>query len=91
MKENNQFIPAEHLKSQTFLNEIYSWTEDHKMKINTSKTKTMHFNLTHNYQFGTRLKLNNEQLDTVTETKLLGTILTNDLKWDQNTNNIVKR
>ena len=40
----------------------------------------MHFNFTHNYQFGTRLKIHNEQLETVTETKLSGTIFTNDLK-----------
>ena len=51
----------------------------------------MHFNFTHNYRFETRLKSNIEHLDTVTETKLIGTISTNDLKWDQNTNNIVKR
>ena len=51
----------------------------------------MHFNFTHNYLFETRLKSNIEHLDTVTETKLIGTISTNDLKWDQNTNIIVKR
>ena len=30
-------------------------------------------------------------IDVVNETKLLGTIITSDLKWDSNTNNIVKR
>ena len=49
------------------------------------------FNFTHKYQFGTRLKLDNELLETVTETKILGTILTSDLKWDNNTNNIIKK
>ena len=37
------------------------------------------------------MKLNNETLETVSETKLLGTILSSDLKWDRNTQNIVKR
>ena len=41
----------------------------------------MVFNYTHNYQFTTRLNLNNEILETVKETKLLGTIITDDLKW----------
>ena len=91
VREDNQLIPAKHLQSQTFLNKINSWTEDHMMKINTTKTKTMHFNFTKNYQFGTRLHLNNEQLETVTETKLLGTILTNELKWNKNTDHIVKK
>ena len=59
MKEDNHIIPTEHLQSQVYINTINSWTENQKMKINTSKTKTMLFNFTHNYQFGTRLKLNN--------------------------------
>ena len=45
----------------------------------------MLFNFTHNYQFRTRLKLGDELIETVTQTKLLGTILTRDLKWDKNT------
>ena len=35
--------------------------------------------------------MNNQVLESVSETKLLGTILTNDLKWDKNTDNIVKK
>ena len=41
-------------------------------------------------QFSTDIKLNNESIETVSETKLLGTIITNDLKWNKNTENIVK-
>ena len=51
----------------------------------------MIFNFTNNYQFSTRVKMNNQVLESVTETKLLGTILTSDLKWDKNTDNIVKK
>ena len=91
MKEDNQYIPPEHLESQVSLNKINSWTEDNLMKINKYKSKTMLFNFTHKYQFSTRLKLDNELLETVTETKLLGTILTSDLKWEKNTNNIIKK
>ena len=43
------------------------------------------------YQFSTTLKLNNEILETVDNTKLLGTIITNDLTWDLYTNNIVMK
>ena len=53
------------------------------MKINQLKTKTVIFNYTKNYQFCTRLKLNGEILETVDETKLLGTVITSDLKWDK--------
>ena len=43
------------------------------------KSKTMIFNFTKNYQFSTRLKLEGENMETVTDTKLLGTIVSNDL------------
>ena len=61
------------------------------MKINEAKTKTMVFNYTHNYQFSTRLELNRKNVETVTETRLLGTVLTNDLSWERNTEELVKK
>ena len=91
MLQNNQFIPPQNLKSQAYLNEIHSWTENQKIKINTQKTNTMLFNFTNNHQFRTRLTLDNQVLDTVSETKLLGTYITSDLKWDLNTNNLIKK
>ena len=51
----------------------------------------MIFNYTQKYQFSTRLNLEGEILETVRDTKLLGTILSDDLKWDKNTENIVKK
>ena len=61
------------------------------MKVNSSKTKTMIFNYTDNYQFATRLMLDDKPLETVSEIKLLGTIITSDLKWDKNTSVLTKR
>ena len=88
---HNQFISADNLKSQDWLNEINRWTEDQKMIINEKKTKTMIFNFTENYQFTTRLQLKNKNIDVINSTRLLGTILSNDLCWDLNTANIVKK
>ena len=61
------------------------------MKINEGKTKIMIFNPTRNYQFTTRLKLNKVTLEVVTQTKLLGTHITHDLKWDLNTKEITRK
>ena len=61
------------------------------MLINKKKTKTMIFNYTHNYKFTTRLRINNEPIDVITSTRLLGTIISDDLKWDLNCANIVKK
>ena len=88
---HNQFIPAEHLASQDWLDDIDQWTENQKMIINEKKTKTMIINFTENFKFTTRLKLKDENVEVVTSTKLLGTMVQDDLKWDLNTSTIVKK
>ena len=40
-------------------------------------------NFTKNNQFSTRLTINGKTLETVKEIKLLGTILTDNLKWEK--------
>ena len=87
---HNQFIPPENLTSQNWLNTINEWTENQKMIINGTKTKTMIFNFTNDYKFTTRLKLNDQNVYVIDQTKLLGSIITDDLKWDKNTSKIVK-
>ena len=61
------------------------------MLINQKKTKALIFNFTDNYQFTTRLTINDEVIEIVPQTKLLGTIIQNNLKWDSNTANLIKR
>ena len=77
---HNQYIPAQYLKSQVWLDEINRWTENQKMLINEKKTKTMIINFTDNYQFTTRLQLKGEHIEVIKSTRLLGTILADDLK-----------
>ena len=88
---HNQYIQPEQLKSQKQLNEINDWTVRNKMLINEKKSKTIIFNFTDNYQFTTRLRLNENIIEVVPEVRLLGTIIQNNLKWDSNTANLVKR
>ena len=91
LPEHNQIIPANQLKSQEYLEWIKDWTDKQKMILNQKKTKLMVFNFTDNYQFGTRLTLDNQNLEIVDKAKLLGVIISNDLKWDDNTAFVVKR
>ena len=88
---HNQYISGHNLKSQEWLDNISEWTAKQKMKINGKKSKTMIFNFTEKYQFGTRLVMENENLEVMDSVRLLGTIVTNDLKWDQNTAQLVKK
>lgn len=89
--ENYLIIPPENLDSQKYLNEIQQWTLNQKMILIQKKTKVMIFNFTDNYQFSTRLTLNDDTLEIVKQAKLLGVIITDDLKWDANTQYLVKR
>ena len=88
---HNQFIPSEHLKTQEYLRKIDNWTEENKMKLNEKKTTNMVFNFTKDCQFTTEIRLKNEKLETLDKTKLLGIIITKDLKWHENTKFIVKK
>ena len=88
---HNQFIQADNLKSQYYLDEINNWTNNQKMMINEKKTKNMIFNFTDKYQFATRLEVNGEKVETISNTKLLGTIISDDLSWDLNTKSIVQK
>ena len=47
-------------------------------------------NFTDKYQFITRLRINDEPIEAIDSTRLLGTIITSDLSWDQNISSIVK-
>ena len=63
--QHGQFIQSENLKSQEYLNQINTWTEDHKMIISEKKTKAMIFNFTDKFQFTTRLQLKDKNVEVV--------------------------
>lgn len=86
---HNQIIPTQNLNSQKYLKTINEWTEQQKMKLNIKKTKNIIFNFTKKYQFSTQLSVKSENIELVKEVKLLGTYITDDLKWDKNTKEIV--
>ena len=91
ISDKNQYIDKTNLQTQQYLTNINEWTKQKKMLINEEKSKFMIFNYTNDYQFSTRLSIQNRNLEEVSETKLLGTIITNDLKWKKNTDRITKR
>ena len=51
----------------------------------------MIFNRTRNYQFSTRVKVNDIILETISETPLLGTIVSSDLSWEKNTRHLTQK
>ena len=90
LPSHNQFIPNDHLKTQEYLNKISDWTDDNLMKLNVKKTKCLVVNNSRKYQFTTGLVMKDQVLEIVNEAKLLGTYITSDLKWDKNTDFLIK-
>ena len=88
---DQKYLPPENFGGQESLNIIQKWTTDNKAKLNTEKTKVMVFNYTNEHQFSTRLYLGGQLLEIITETKLLGTIITSDLKWHKNSDMLIRK
>ena len=88
---DQKFLSAENIQSQHYMNMICEWTDRKKMKLNHSKSKVMIFNFTKNYQFSTRIQMNNELLEIVEETTILGLVISNDLTRRKNTENILRK
>ena len=84
------FVDSRNLNSQMYLDQIYQWTVNQKMQLNKNKTKAMSISYKHNYQFTRRLQLDKVNIELVNSIKILGTIIKDDLTWDDNKNNIIK-
>ena len=88
---NGYYVDASNMDTQKYMQNISTWTEVNKMHLNTRKTKAMVFNFTRDYQFSTRVLLENDKVDILSEAKLLGVIINDQLTWDSNTDYLVKR
>ena len=87
----DKYLPAVNSRSQNFLDSIQEWTDEKKMRLNQKKSKAIIFNFTNNYQFSTRLYMQGELLEIVESTKLLGTVVSSDLTWWENTNYLTRK
>ena len=77
---NQSYLPTDNLQSQVYLDKIQNWTIENKMKLNNSKTKVIIFNESLNYQFSTRIFIEDTILEIINETntKLLVRLCKND-------------
>ena len=74
------------------VNDIYKFSIEHNMKLNPKKCKEMLINFMQNDNFTTRsIVLGNNTVERVTTYKLLGIIISNDLKWSKHIDYISKK
>ena len=76
---------------QENLNLTKLWTDNNKMKINTSKTKEMIINMSTKPIILDKLSLNNTELETVHTYKLVGVTISDDMTWKAHIDTIVKK
>ena len=86
----NKYLPPENIQSQTYIQNIETWTHEKQMKLDVSKSKFIISNFSKNYQINTRLYMENELLQQVKETRLLGVIIRDDQSFKSNTNYITR-
>ena len=87
---DNKYLPPENILSQQYIHNIEQWTHNKQMKLNVEKSKYMLINFTKKYQVNTRLNMEQELLQQVNQTRLLGLILRDDLSFKSNTEHITR-
>ena len=90
-KRTEQTLKPEDSQVQEQLNELTAYAEQNEMKINQEKSKVMLFNTSYKNDFQPQLEIDGVLLEVVEKMKLLGVIITNDLKWKENTEYITKK
>ena len=83
-------LAAEDNFLQDDLNSLHAYSSEKMLKIKESKTQIMKFNSAKTLDFPPELYIEgfSDLLEVTRETKLLGLMVTDDLKWEANTNYI---
>ena len=76
---------------QQQITDLCQYAAENEMKLNKDKTKVMLFNTAKQSDFMPEIVVDNENLEVVEEFKLLGVMITSDLKWETNTEYITKK
>ena len=87
-----QVLPSENNLLQFYLKDAENFTSQNKMKMNPKKTKIIKFNKSRKHDFPPELFLSgNQMLEVVSEVKLVGVMVSHDLKWQKNTDYICSK
>ena len=87
---DEEYLPADNYSTQQSLNYISNWTRENLMKLNEAKCNYMVFSRSRT-QFATRLIINNQTLDKLSVTKMLGIWISEDLSWSRNCQEICRK
>ena len=84
-------LDQNHNMLQVDIDNFSEFTTRNKFVINTNKSSVMSFNFSKLFDFPPEIIVNNEHLEVVSQTKILGFQLSEDLKWDSHCEYICKK
>ena len=84
-------LPKQNSAVYNQLIETKDYADRNHMKINFNKTKMMLFNPCTSVDFMPNFEIGGHEIELVEEMRLLGLVITPDMKWSANTDFIVKR
>ena len=87
---DQQYLPPTNYKMQAHLDSIAGWTDHNLMQVNASKSNYMIFSRADS-DFATRLSINENKLDRIQSVKLVGVLLSENLSWNLNTEELCRK
>ena len=84
-------LPQSRSKVYHQLDKIHQYSVKNDMKINFGKTKMMVFNPSTSLNFTPHFLIEGKQIEVISEFKLLGLFISNDMKWKSNTMHMVQK
>ena len=85
-ERTRHILPEDNNLLQYYIRDAQEFASSNKMKINKVKTNLMLFSKSRNFDFPPELYFNDgTKVETIKEQKILGVIISDDLKWKQNT------
>ena len=87
---DQKYLPPSSYKIQNHLDSITNWSKENLMELNEQKCNYLIFSRTQD-KFTTRLKVNNQLIDQIPVTQLLGVWIREDLSWSKNTKELCRK
>ena len=91
-EESSELVLKNENTLQECIKDFQVFTTENLLRINSKKSQVISFNLSHKYRFPAEIHVSQgEMLKVVTTAKILGVIISNDLKWSSNTEHITSK
>jgi hypothetical protein len=85
-ERTQHILPGQNNLLQSYIKDAESFVAQNKLVINTKKTSVMIFNKSRKWDFPPEVFFSNgTQIEYVSETKLVGLVISEDLSWEKNT------